>query len=679
MTTFTVQTLNDEDDGTIDPNDSDLSLREAIRLSVASFDSDTITFRNDLAGGTLALTLGQLDVTAPITTRALTIDGNLNDDRSPDITIDAQGQSRVINVDPTPSAGVQTLGSPVTLDGLVVTGGKESQDGGIRVESTPFTLVNSIVRNNEAVGQPGLVPTGAAGGIGINNTFGGPEVTGNVIMDSTISDNTAGSFGGGLVFRRAFVTVVDSTVSGNSAESGGGGIFGFDARSLNLVNSTISGNSATGDDAQGGGISTDSTAILDNVTISGNSVKDAEGGGIKASSLTLRNSIVAGNASGTSIDDVGGTIGISNGANIFSEANIAGAVAGDQQGVDPARVFDNTVGIGSTGVFAGVLADNGGPTQTIALEPTGLAVDVGGEVTLEQPGPNRRFEAPGQPTDDVLLEFDQRGPDFNRIVDLPGVGSTIDIGAFEVQELPPPPALFTPGDDVRDLNGFDLTKFANSTNALAGDDTATLSEAQNLGVIFRAGSGDDVVIGSAQRDVVRGGADDDRLRGRGGSDDLFGERDDDSLSGRAGADLLSGGPGTDDLHGGSGRDTLRGGGGPDVLDGAGGNDRFDFNSTTASLPDFRDLIDGFDDVGAAAGDVIDLATIDANERTGGNDAFDFIGTDAFTDRGQLRVFNQAGDTVIVGNTKGGLAGDFAIVVDDGDTAAAAWRAADFVL
>jgi Ca2+-binding RTX toxin-like protein len=330
-------------------------------------------------------------------------------------------------------------------------------------------------------------------------------------------------------------------------------------------------------------------------------------------------------------------------------------------------------------VFAGVLADNGGPTQTIALEPTGLAVDVGGDVTLEAPGPNRRLEAPGQPTDDVPLEFDQRGPDFNRIVDLPGVGSTIDIGAFEVQELPPPPALFTPGDDVRDLNGFDLTRFANATNALAGDDTTTLSDTQNLGVIFRAGSGDDVVIGSAQRDIVRGGADGDHLRGRGGSDDLFGERGDDSLSGRAGADLLSGGPGTDDLHGGSGRDTLRGGGGPDVLDGAGGNDRFDFNSTRASLPDFRDLIDGFDDVGVAAGDVIDLATIDANERTSGNDAFDFIGTDAFTDRGQLRVFNQAGDTVIVGNTKGGLAGDFAIVVDDGDTAAAAWRAADFAL
>jgi hypothetical protein len=49
-----------------------------------------------LAGGTLTLTKGQIDIRMPILAKALTIDGDINDDHLPDITIDAHGQSRVI-------------------------------------------------------------------------------------------------------------------------------------------------------------------------------------------------------------------------------------------------------------------------------------------------------------------------------------------------------------------------------------------------------------------------------------------------------------------------------------------------------------------------------------------------------------------------------------------------------
>jgi len=105
MTTFTVRTLNDEDrPGIDDPfddtdvNDPNLSLREALRLAGnTNFSSeDTITFGADLAGGTLTLTKGQIDIRMPILAKALTIDGDINDDHLPDITIDAHGQSRVI-------------------------------------------------------------------------------------------------------------------------------------------------------------------------------------------------------------------------------------------------------------------------------------------------------------------------------------------------------------------------------------------------------------------------------------------------------------------------------------------------------------------------------------------------------------------------------------------------------
>ena len=56
-----------------------------------------------------------------------------------------------------------TDGSPVTLYGLIIRGGRASHDDAIRVESTPFTSVNSTVRSNEA----------GVGGIAINNTLAG--------------------------------------------------------------------------------------------------------------------------------------------------------------------------------------------------------------------------------------------------------------------------------------------------------------------------------------------------------------------------------------------------------------------------------------------------------------------------------------------------------------------------
>lgn len=62
----------------------------------------------------------------------------------------------------------------------------------------------------------------------------------------------------------------------------------------------------------------------------------------------------------------------------------------------------------STDPLLGPLQDNGGPTQTLALLPGSPAVDAGDNTDVP--------------------DFDQRGPDFLRIV-----GGTIDIGAFEAQ------------------------------------------------------------------------------------------------------------------------------------------------------------------------------------------------------------------------------------------------------
>ena len=62
-----------------------------------------------------------------------------------------------------------------------------------------------------------------------------------------------------------------------------------------------------------------------------------------------------------------------------------------------------------------------------------------------------------------------------------------------------------------------------------------------------------------------------------------------------------------------------------------------------------------------AGDVIALAAVDANLDAGGDQAFSFIGTDAFSAAGQLRFFaDGAGNTIVEGNVDNNLGADFQI-------------------
>src|ERR671935_136686 len=88
MTTYTVTTLTDEafNSGDLAAETADgggLSLREAIALANANAGADTITFDASLSGGTLRLTLGTLEVSGA----SLTINGDLGNDGTPNITI----------------------------------------------------------------------------------------------------------------------------------------------------------------------------------------------------------------------------------------------------------------------------------------------------------------------------------------------------------------------------------------------------------------------------------------------------------------------------------------------------------------------------------------------------------------------------------------------------------------
>jgi serralysin len=192
-------------------------------------------------------------------------------------------------------------------------------------------------------------------------------------------------------------------------------------------------------------------------------------------------------------------------------------------------------------------------------------------------------------------------------------------------------------------------------------------------------NGFSAVLGSEFGDILfeRNGASlklDNHFFGFGGSDGLTLNGGNDLGDGGDGSDSIYGGAGNDTIFGGAGADRLGGGVGKDVLKGDGGADRFVFvgpsDSTTGIAG--RDRIDDFR---RAQGDRIDLLAIDAKSGAG-NQAFDFIGTRAFTgDKGDLRYVKAGTDLVVMGDINGDKRADFAIAVDD----TANLRAGDFIL
>jgi VCBS repeat-containing protein len=133
-----------------------------------------------------------------------------------------------------------------------------------------------------------------------------------------------------------------------------------------------------------------------------------------------------------------------------------------------------------------------------------------------------------------------------------------------------------------------------------------------------------------------------------GNDVVMGGSGADNLSGGAGADSLSAGAGKDVLNGGSGNDKLRGGLGIDKLTGGTGKDYFIFDDKETGASKFT--ADYILDFRGTLGDRIDLRLVDANVKAGGDQAFTFIGKEAFTKAGQIRYEKTSTDTWVYLNT-----------------------------
>lgn len=164
------------------------------------------------------------------------------------------------------------------------------------------------------------------------------------------------------------------------------------------------------------------------------------------------------------------------------------------------------------------------------------------------------------------------------------------------------------------------------------------------------------------------------LEGNGNDNEFFGQDGNDRIYGFGGDDELDGGRGKDEIRGGVGDDEIIGGAGRDKLYGDEGKDVFVFRSVAESRAKAagRDTIFDFD----PGQDLLDLKSIDANTGRGGNQAFRFIGTDAFSkDAGTLRYERDGGDIVVYGDVNGNGKADFSILLAD----LSSLRSADFVL
>lgn len=342
-------------------------------------------------------------------------------------------------------------------------GGGRAHGGGAYIGTGTVTINNSTFEScaatggNAGTGQNGGNFGGEAGGGGLYS-FSNTTVTNSTFNLNTATGGRGGDafgpdcFGGHIALdggaaRGGAILIDNGTLTVNTATFANNSVMGGDGGDGGKNNGGTCGGSqhGAGGVAQGGAITNQNMGTTINIkhgTISGNSaqagnsgvnqpgvslparlVAEGTGGGIRVGPgpVTLENTIVAGNTA-------------ANGAGDTTGAPVPGPDVDGAVNSNGHNLLGNTAeatGFTGTGDLTGVnpsllpVADNGGPTRTMALAPGSPAIDAG--------------VAAG-------ASFDQRGRP--RTYDDPGVSNAAtsdgtDIGAFELQPLC---SLTCPGD-----------------------------------------------------------------------------------------------------------------------------------------------------------------------------------------------------------------------------------------
>jgi hypothetical protein len=295
---------------------------------------------------------------------------------------------------------VEMIDASSVISGVTLrNGGGQSQTSGsggaVFVSSTGFAPASLTLRNVAITGSRTSIPAGGGGG-GIAS-----ENATLTIENSTITGNLAsigvGSFGGGVVVLGGTATIRNSTISGNTARD------------------------SDGDTASGGGIYVDDgTLTLQNVTIAGNTANTATGLWANGPT-TITNTLISDTCAGAPF---GGSRNLS-----------TSTTCGFGAAVNP---------------LLGPLTDNGGQTNTRALQAGSPAINAGAS----------------------CLTTDQRGV---------AREGACDIGAYEYRSPPPPPPPEELPDPVLHKNVNALPKSGTVKIKLPGEDTfVALTEGEQI-------------------------------------------------------------------------------------------------------------------------------------------------------------------------------------------------------
>ncbi len=305
-------------------------------------------------------------------------------------------------------------------------GGALSSGGSGVVEVTDSTFIDNV-----APGEGGAVYLDNSGSVAITDTFVGNNLSGaggggieNAATQVTltrvlVAGNHATFDGGGIESQGSGVlTIVESTVRGNTAENGGGFANAADGtthieRSLFSDNRAIVG--VNENSGLGGGIYSlgDANASYENVTMTGN-LAETRGGGFYVDAnadVRVTSSTIVGNGAPIA-SGVGGALGsvnfpiVPSASVIFRNTIVAGntpepncnfaigSEGGNVQGDDSCFAGPNDRTVADPGLEP--LADNGGPTMTMAVRSDSVAFGGGADPcpSTDQRGITRRQGAP---------------------------------------------------------------------------------------------------------------------------------------------------------------------------------------------------------------------------------------------------------------------------------------------
>jgi hypothetical protein len=266
--------------------------------------------------------------------------------------------------------------------------------------------------DNSAQGGQGAGGDGGSGGAGLGS---GSSASGGGSTGGGHGGHGGGHFGGGHFGGGHFGGGHFGGGHFGGSAGVGGAVFS-DGGTLAITDSTLAGNTASGGtngEGLGGAVfDRDGTLTITNSTLSGNTADGgrqvyAEGDGdhsggdpitASAVTVTLNNSILA--QSDTTVTDL-----------VVDAINSGTETSGGTNNLIRTSTGFSGTGTITTDPLLGALADNGGPTRTMALQTGSPALDTGSNTVV--------------PSE---LTTDQRGAGFARIVD-----GTVDIGAYEEQ------------------------------------------------------------------------------------------------------------------------------------------------------------------------------------------------------------------------------------------------------